>query len=82
MNNAARLQELDMETAPHAGKRHGRAHTTVLRAIELGRLPAYVVRGRGEGARPLYLVRPGDVDRLFASHIEDLPVTPRELSLV
>jgi len=75
MNKNSRLQELDLETTIHAARRVGRGVTSVHTAIHNGELPAYVITGRGKGVRPLYLVRPSDVDKLFLTdRIDDLPV--------
>lgn len=72
----ARLRDLELETAPHGAFRHGRPYSVLFRAIESGKLPAYRVPS-GTGKRPLYLVRPDDVDKLLGG-INDLPAT-REL---
>lgn len=75
-NSEARLRELGLETAPHGAYRHGRRYSVLFRAIQNGDLPAYTVPA-GKGKRPLYLVRPSDVDKLLGE-IADLPV-PKEL---
>jgi hypothetical protein len=76
-----RLTPLELETTAHAAFRVGKSVDTIRFAISTGKLPAYTVQ-RGVGARHMHLVRPADVDRVFAPRPSDLPtVSPDELTL-
>ncbi|BBZ00520.1 hypothetical protein MFAL_39860 [Mycolicibacterium fallax] len=59
-----RVQHLGLETVSSIHRRHNIARQTVLRAIESGRLPAYVAKTDDVG-RPIYLVKPSDADSLW-----------------
>lgn len=77
----SRITPLELETTAHAAFRVGKSTESIRFAISTGRLPAYSVQ-RGKGERFMHLLRPADVDRVFATRPAELPVAdPDELAL-
>ncbi|MCB1257061.1 MAG: hypothetical protein KDB26_08150 [Microthrixaceae bacterium] len=77
----SRITPLELETTAHAAFRVEKTIQAIRAAISTGKLPAYSVQ-RGKGERHMHLLRPADVDRVFATRPAELPAAdPDELAL-
>lgn len=74
--NSARLQRLNLATPGTIARTHGVARETVFKAINDGRLPAYVVTTANPTRRGHFLIRPADADALWGLRKKPLELDP------